>query len=112
MVCPSLYLIPRLLKHAEATKARGTLVIPHWPSAPFWPILFPDGSHPQKWVQQMAELPNSQELFLPATPINSPFVKTTLEGMQQLLAKPAVKKAPITPAMLEDMVKVQRRVAP
>ena len=63
--CLPLYLISRLLRHAEATKARGTLVIPHWPSAPFWPILFPVGSHPQKWVQQMAEPPNSQELFLP-----------------------------------------------
>ena len=47
------------------------------------------------WVHSTAGLP---------TPTTSPFVKTTLEGMQRLLAKPTVKKAPITPAMLEDMV--------
>ena len=28
--CPPLYLIPRLIRHAEVTKARGTLVIPQW----------------------------------------------------------------------------------
>ena len=63
--CPPLYLIPRLLKHAEATKARGTLVIPQWPSAPFWPMLFPGGLHPLECVRQMVELPKSQDLFLP-----------------------------------------------
>ena len=35
----------------------------------------------------------------------SPFVKATLEGLQRLLARPTVKKAPVTPAMLEEMVK-------
>ena len=63
--CPPLYLIPRLIRHAEVTKAIGTLVIPHWPSAPFWPMLFPDGAHPADCVQQVVELPKSQELFLP-----------------------------------------------
>ena len=35
----------------------------------------------------------------------SQFVKATLEGLQRLLARPAVKKAPVTPAMLKEMVK-------
>ena len=39
------------------------------------------------------------------SPTSSPFVKATLEGLQRLLAKPVVKKAPITPAMLDEMVK-------
>ena len=47
------------------------------------------------WAHSTAGLP---------TPTTSPFVKATLEGMQRLLARPVVKKAPITPAMLEDMV--------
>ena len=63
--CPPLYLIPRLIRHAKVTKTIGTLVIPHWPSAPFWPMLFPDGAHPADCVQQVVELPKSQELFLP-----------------------------------------------
>ena len=48
------------------------------------------------WVHSTAGLP---------TPTTSPFVKATLDGMQRLLARPTVKKTPITPDMLEDMVK-------
>ena len=47
---PPLYLVPRLLRHALVTKAVGKLIVPQWRSAPFWPILFPDGDHPAKFV--------------------------------------------------------------
>ena len=55
--CPPLYPIPRLLKHAEATRVQGTLVVPQWPSAPFWPLFFPDESHSAECIQQIFELP-------------------------------------------------------
>ena len=32
---------------------------------PFWPMLFSDGSHALECVQQVVELPKSQDLFLP-----------------------------------------------
>jgi len=38
-------------------------------------------------------------------PTASTFVKANLEGLQRLLAKPTVKKAPITPVMLDEMLK-------
>ena len=38
--CPPIHLIPRLLGHAKETQAKGTLIVPQWPSAPFWPMLF------------------------------------------------------------------------
>ena len=63
--CPPLHPVLRLIKHAEATKASGTLVIPQWLSAPFWPMLFPNGSHTAACVQQIIVLPNKQDLFLP-----------------------------------------------
>jgi len=40
-LCLLPYLIPRVLRHILNTSARGTLVVPGWPSAPFWPMLFP-----------------------------------------------------------------------
>ena len=40
-----------------------------------------------------------------ASPMDSPFLRATLEGLQRLLTKPEVKKAPITPTMLDEMVK-------
>jgi len=39
------------------------------------------------------------------TPSSHPFVKTTLEGLRRSLAKPVVKKEPVTVEMLELMVK-------
>ena len=41
-LCPPVYLVPHVIQHASKCKARGTLVIPEWPSAPFWSILFPE----------------------------------------------------------------------
>ena len=37
---PPIYLVPRALRHAQETTAVGTLVVPNWPSAPYWPMLF------------------------------------------------------------------------
>ena len=51
------------------------------------------------WAHSTAGIP---------TPTASPFLKATLDGMQQKLARPTVKKVPITTAMLEEMVKDTR----
>ena len=37
--CPPPMLVPRVLRHAEHCRAQGTLVVPLWESAPFWPLL-------------------------------------------------------------------------
>ena len=42
-LCPPPYLIPRTICHALQTHACDTLIVPEWPSAPYWPMLFPDG---------------------------------------------------------------------
>ena len=47
------------------------------------------------WVHSTAGL---------ASPSSSPFVKAILEGLQRSLAKPVVKKAPLTVEMLQRMV--------
>ena len=39
---PPIFLIPRVLNHMFALGGHGTLVVPDWPSAPFWPLLFTD----------------------------------------------------------------------
>ena len=55
--CPTPYLILRCIRHASATAARGTLVVPAWPSAPFWPILFPGGEAAAKFIRDTIVLP-------------------------------------------------------
>ena len=39
--CPPISLVPRVIRHAQVCGARGTLVVPCWPSVPFWPLLCP-----------------------------------------------------------------------
>ena len=63
--CPPVYLVPRVIRHAQNTNANGTLVVPQWPSSPFWPLLFPDGVTPAKFVKECLELTKTKTLILP-----------------------------------------------
>ena len=38
---PPIYLVSRTIRHAEACKSRGTLLLPSWKSAPFGPCCAP-----------------------------------------------------------------------
>ena len=59
-----MYLIPRLLRHAQITKAQGTLIVPQWVSVPFWPVLFPDGINPAQFIKESRMLPMKEPLFM------------------------------------------------
>ena len=41
-VVPPIFLISKVLNHIAASGARGTLVVPAWPSAAFWPMIYTD----------------------------------------------------------------------
>ena len=62
---PPVCLVPRTIRHAQRTKAFGTLIVPQWLSAPFWPILFPNGYDPVQFIMDWVELPMMGELILP-----------------------------------------------
>ena len=36
---PPVFLIPRVIRHMKSGKEHGTLVVPFWPSAHWWPML-------------------------------------------------------------------------
>ena len=57
--------VPRLMRHAQETGALSTLLVPQWYSAPYWPLLFPDGNHPAEFVKKLLVLPTWQSLILP-----------------------------------------------
>lgn len=65
---PPPYLIPRVLKHMEHGREEGTLVIPVWTSATWWPLIAPDGRHPKSFVRDRIEIPPAEDMFIPATP--------------------------------------------
>ena len=66
-LCPPIYLVPRVIRHAQYTKAKGTLIVPQWVSSPFWPLLYPDGINSASFVLDCLELPRCDSLFLPGS---------------------------------------------
>ncbi len=62
---PPIALIPRVIRHAQVCAAKGTLIVPCWPSAPFWPLLCPGNQQFAKFVSVVRELPLTESLFLP-----------------------------------------------
>ena len=55
---PPVTFIGTVLSHMRSCKARGTLVVPMWRSACFWPLLCTDGVHFNSFVADWMYLPN------------------------------------------------------
>ena len=51
----------------------GTLVIPLWTSAAWWPLITTDGTQPEEFVRDWVEIPPSEDMFLPAMSGSSVF---------------------------------------
>ena len=62
---PPVYLICRVIFHLEVCSACGVLVVPKWPLAVFWPIIFPVGEH-RASVIQVIEFTDPSFVFAPA----------------------------------------------
>ena len=58
-LCPPVAIILRVLRHAQHCSAVSTLVVPLWKSAPFWPLLCPDGTKFAGFVTDWCELPKN-----------------------------------------------------
>ncbi len=63
--CPPIALIHRVIRHAQVCAAKGTLIVPCWPSAPFWPLLWPGSQRFATFVSVVREFPLTESLFLP-----------------------------------------------
>ena len=63
--CPPFGLVGRVLQHAKVCGCVGTLVIPWWKSAPFWPLLAPEEGIFLYFVQEVIPLPFIEGLIVP-----------------------------------------------
>ena len=66
-IFPPPYLIPRVLQHLEHCMEFGTLIVPLWTSAPWWPLVTRDGTQPAAFVHDWVEIPPSEDMFIPAS---------------------------------------------
>ena len=58
-------LVSRDLKQMQEQKARGILVIPHWPSASFWPLICSETGGFVKNIIDWIDLPILKEFYTP-----------------------------------------------
>jgi len=62
-LAPPLYLIARVLRTLSFYECHGSLVVPKWVSASWWPSLW-SGYSWQPWVKAVVELPLKEDTFL------------------------------------------------
>ena len=61
---PPFNLVGRILRHAEICHAVGSLVVPAWKSASFWPLLCLDGSRLAPFIHQWLYIPFQPTMFI------------------------------------------------
>ena len=62
--CPPICLILRVLHHMRNCKASGSLIVPLWQSATFWPMICPDGDRFASFIVDWMELPTFKEAYI------------------------------------------------
>ena len=73
-LCPPVNLVPRVIRHLLKCKATATLILPEWPSAPFWPMLFPEGGKPASFIAETRTLTPATFTIIPGRRGSSLFV--------------------------------------
>ena len=63
-LCPPAHLIVAAVKHLRYHKGVGTLIIPEWPSASFWPFLHFSPSRFLAFVKEFVVLPRLADLLI------------------------------------------------
>jgi hypothetical protein len=46
-------------------KAKGTLIVPHWPSAIFWPMIMPGPGRYASFIKETLVLPKCPQMCIP-----------------------------------------------
>ena len=79
-IVPPMYSIPKIIWHMSFGKEVGTLVIPLWTSAPWWPLVVIDDQNFKSFVVDVREIPQHAATFLPGSAESGGNRKTTYVG--------------------------------
>ena len=63
-IVPPIYLVLRAIKHVIACKARGTLIVPKWISATYWPFIFDKNMNYRDYISDVIEFKNTSGIFV------------------------------------------------
>lgn len=60
---PPISLVSKTVFHLLACGGRGALIVPKWPSASFWPLIFKAGGVKREFVKDVLEFNSGQNIF-------------------------------------------------
>ena len=63
-VCPPASLVLNSVRHMMKCRAVGTVIVPQWPSAAFWPVLSPNVGSFRKYLVAHVVLPSLYDLCI------------------------------------------------
>ena len=63
-IVPPILYVARAIKHLIHCKSKGTLIVPKWPSSPFWTLIFKKGCDYQPYVCDVLEFSPHQNIFV------------------------------------------------
>ena len=61
---PPIHLVSKTVFHLLACGGRGCLIVPKWPSASFWPLIFKAGEIKREFVKEILEFSSAQNIFV------------------------------------------------
>ena len=65
---PPPFLVPKVIKHLKFSEADGTLIVPHWESAPWWPLLIQKKGVFKSFIIDVFVIFPRDNIFIPAVP--------------------------------------------
>ena len=66
-------MVIRAIRHLVACKAKGTLIVPKWKSAEFWPLIFSKNLEYKPYVKDVTEFSNTYGIFEQGSNNNTSF---------------------------------------
>ncbi len=87
---PPPVLVAQTVKHLIRCKARGTLLVPLWPSASYWPLLFPEHG-PLSAIKATVRIPKNSQIFRGGTHRKSIFAAEFFQSPVLVLSLDASK---------------------
>jgi hypothetical protein len=70
---PPINLMIRAIRHLVACKAKGTLIVPEWKSAAFWPLIFSKNFEYKPYAKDVIEFSNTYGIFEQGSNKNTKF---------------------------------------
>ena len=72
-IFPPPYLIPRVIQHMADSKEYGTIILPEWHSAPWWPLLITRKGTWQEFVKDSYKLEPYDGILIPGSAASTQF---------------------------------------